>query len=628
MPLTGRLEFSPDPLSDTSPTWTDITSDLRSIRYWAGQDHELEDPKAGGAEIHLKNTNRRFEPDYVAGAFYPNIDTERRFRFFLNDGTGDVQEGLWYAADYDITYPAGTDYSEVVVTCVDGFGLLSLDQLGPLDPPDATSYSDVVLFDKPFAYYPLDERRGTKMAAATGPDGTYKSLPLLGQPGLTVGEDGTAVLFESGDYGVINLDQNNHFSDRNAASLGVWAKPGTLSGQITVLNGPEAVIGGVSMVLTLETGPFWRVHFEMGDGTDVQVASTTAPSTSRADHLMATWDGATARLYVNAVEEGSTTVGGKTLSIATAPTSMSVMAQGGWPVGMQMTAQKAVFYEYALSPERILAHYEAGTVRGYATELAGERIAAAATSDLWAETGIQVGHHEVQPVMHTGQSPLDEINAVVKAERPHALFFFNGEGDPVYLGWEYKATGSYSTVQAVFGDVDGEVRYRTDGLELDFDNEVYNIVTGSREGGELLSVTDATSVSDRKQRARSDETSLLLTEDVDVTAVLNAILAEYKQPALRPTSVSTTSGHALAPAQILIRDIGDLIRVRRRGEGGTPIDRITHILGKEKEVVPLGGNNVFVTCTYRLARGFNAAAGYWRLGISGFTELGETAVLG
>ena len=35
-----------------------------------------------------------------------------------------------------------------------------------------------------------------------------------------------------------------------------------------------------------------------------------------------------------------------------------------------------------------------------------------------------------------------------------------------------------------------------------------------------------------------------------------------------------------------------------------------------------------LSCSWSLGRGFNAAAGVWRLGIVGFSELGSTAVLG
>ena len=41
----------------------------------------------------------------------------------------EMPEGVWYVVKWDIQYPAGTEYSSVVVTCVDGFELLSLDLL-------------------------------------------------------------------------------------------------------------------------------------------------------------------------------------------------------------------------------------------------------------------------------------------------------------------------------------------------------------------------------------------------------------------------------------------------------------------------------------------------------------------
>jgi hypothetical protein len=101
------------------------------------------------------------------------------------------------------------------------------------------------------------------------------------------------------------------------------------------------------------------------------------------------------------------------------------------------------------------------------------------------------------------------------------------------------------------------------------------------------------------------------------------VLGEFKDPVLRPVSLSLSGAKQTALTQVLTREIGDLIRVRRRGEGGTPIDRVTHILGWSKHLGP----ERHITCTYDLARGFNAADGVWRLGITGFTELGETTVL-
>jgi hypothetical protein len=63
--------------------------------------------------------------------------------------------------------------------------------------------------------------------------------------------------------------------------------------------------------------------------------------------------------------------------------------------------------------------------------MAGHRVEAAATSDLWAETSIQNGSFTLQPVMTTGQSKLDVILEAVRAECPHSLFFFDKSGNPV-----------------------------------------------------------------------------------------------------------------------------------------------------------------------------------------------------
>jgi hypothetical protein len=113
-----------------------------------------------------------------------------------------VLQGTFYATHFAIEYPAGTEYSECVVTCADGFELLSLDNLGTLDPPDAQTYSDVVAHDRPFVDLPLSETRGTAMVPVQGSNlrrdargrlrvvetqgagekGVYKENPTLGIP--------------------------------------------------------------------------------------------------------------------------------------------------------------------------------------------------------------------------------------------------------------------------------------------------------------------------------------------------------------------------------------------------------------------------------------------------------------
>jgi hypothetical protein len=96
--LSCLLEFSPDRLSDATPTYVDITQDLMEADWFSGKARDLDEPQAGGAVFRLKNRDRRYEPDYEAGAFFLNIDLLRRFRLTLTpQGGAAVQQGVYYA---------------------------------------------------------------------------------------------------------------------------------------------------------------------------------------------------------------------------------------------------------------------------------------------------------------------------------------------------------------------------------------------------------------------------------------------------------------------------------------------------------------------------------------------------
>jgi hypothetical protein len=108
-----------------------------------------------------------------------------------------------------------------------------------------------------------------------------------------------------------------------------------------------------------------------------------------------------------------------------------------------------------------------------------------------------------------------------------------------------------------------------------------------------------------------------------VLTIVSTIATEWAKPAQRFASITTLGKDAEHVTHILAREIGDRVRVKRRGEGGTPIDRQTVILGYRKRM----DRNRILSCTWNLARGFNAAGGGWHLGVLGYTELDSTAVL-
>lgn len=663
MALTTKLEFSPDPLSDTTPTWYDITSDLVSIEWWAGKTEDLADPEPGGMSCLLNNTNRRFEPDYVAGAFYPNIDTERRFRLTLTDATGAVQQGVWYAESWNLSYPGGNAFSQVTVTAVDGTGLLTNDTLPLLDPPDASSYADVVAYDQPSFYYRLGEPEGTKLVShvrkgrrrhykhgpykgttaiwrdkhwktvetkagvegQAGPEGTYKGNPLLAQPGAILGDPDMAVKFRSSsnEYARIAVDESD-LIDRNVLTLEVWVKPTTVGSFQTFISGPVSTAGGnisFSLGMTGAGKPSLFLLFTSASGSPGwTMDGDTTMSAGTWYHLVGTWDGARMRIFVDGVlDKGENPPGADSLRNGDAGSHVSIGRNSQGADYANATLDEVAIYEKQLSASRIAAHYIAGTARGYDEELTGVRIASIASSPLWSTAGIDGGVFTMQETMQFGQGKFDEIVEAVGAERPRSLFFFDGSGNPIYRDFNYLDGETTSTT---LGDVAGEVRYAA--LDLIYDNEVYNTVTGSTDGGSAITVTDDASISDRKARTRDAESNLPLRDDVDVLTIVNTIVSEWSRPAQRPASVSVLGADTTRISHILRRTIGDRARVKRRGEGGTPIDRQTVILGYRKA---LDANRI-LSCTWNMARGFNAGDGDWHLGVPGFTELGTTTVLG
>ena len=115
-----------------------------------------------------------------------------------------------------------------------------------------------------------------------------------------------------------------------------------------------------------------------------------------------------------------------------------------------------------------------------------------------------------------------------------------------------------------------------------------------------------------------------MTEHHDAIAVAAAILEAFHEPQTRVASLTVNGAQTAARTQILARQIGDLIRVRSVDEN---VDVLTTILGKTITLTAAG----HLTCTWATARGLDASADVWYLGIDGYTELdgaSGTTVLG
>lgn len=136
-----------------SPTWSDITTYVRSISTSRGRTDDWQNFDSGSATLVLDNRDRRFDPTYTAGPNYGNLQPRRQIRVTADAGTGGGYVALFrgYVDGWPVRLSdAGFD-STVTITAYETLGLIAQEQL-PADWAD-----DYILSLSPTHFWRLDD---------------------------------------------------------------------------------------------------------------------------------------------------------------------------------------------------------------------------------------------------------------------------------------------------------------------------------------------------------------------------------------------------------------------------------------------------------------------------------------
>ena len=288
-----------------SPTWTEVTSSVRSMSIDRGRSDDW-DTFSGSATVVLNNLQRLYDPFYTSGTYYGKLLPRRQIKI----------EATYSAVTYPVFRgfidgwpPSWTDAgkdSTVTLSCYDAMALLAQVQL----PADwSRSY---ILSQSPRHYYPCDDpiiqfQTGTLTDIGTSPIAmTYQTNAA---PGSQLA-DGLAnsSLAGASSTGVGYIATN----DPGLASRPVVF---TANGNFTVAFWcvPEANAAGI---ITGQASNFgWAVNFASGkftfgvdsftDQAGYSYTTTTAQlNQSEAYHFAVAWNGTakTATIYVNGVD--------------------------------------------------------------------------------------------------------------------------------------------------------------------------------------------------------------------------------------------------------------------------------------------------------------------------------------
>lgn len=230
----------------------------------------------------------------------------------------------------------------------------------------AGSYSDIVQSDSPLAYYHLDET-ATVLATArnSGPLGTNGDGlhigAIHGNGGAIVGSaNGSAYYDGTGVRTIVPFNAAINPSATQPFTIEAWVKPtidGLSNAQAPLFNRHSAGNrqGWVFFQRGSGTGFNFRMYNENGGNQSVDITGG-AYTVGQWNHLVATWDGTTATLYVNGSFAGAQTAG----YVANTDVPFSIGAYAADAPGDNPYTgyvDEVAWYSNALSPEQVLAHY-------------------------------------------------------------------------------------------------------------------------------------------------------------------------------------------------------------------------------------------------------------------------------
>ena len=565
--------YSTDDASVKNPAWTTAHQggggDVRAFTTARGRENELAAVDAGTATLTLNNRSRTYDPIINTGIRPLN-------RWWIREQfTGETQDILkGYATSYEQQRPDPLTDAITIVNCVDEFGVLALGALPVTDPPRDT-YQEVVMFDSPNAYWTFNVEASFVMSpfeSVVGPQLIGNSFGLTG-PGPIMGGEGPA---HSSYYkGVaatlvtpaLTTGEGGDVSGLSEFAVETWYQTANLTtGAGDILKGPTA--GGAS-TWRLYINAAGQVSIEARNGAGA-VVTATAPAAFVLQintwyHIVGTITGGNLRIYINAAQANAIAF--------TAPFAATIDANAFLRVGDVASTDflaawdEIAVYRAGLSASRVLAHYTASQRGFFVGDTPHLRaIALLDTMGSAAPRQIRVGTRLMTGERMKAQAPLEPLRDCADAEAPDGLLFVGRDGSIVLFDAAYRAASPWNTVQATFDDDGTDLPYHA--LTLDYSEAfLANEWNVTPRGGVVATASDSTSISRYFKRPQSlSDIPIVLA--ADATTIAAALLAKYKDPFQRVTSLRLSTAQPAVTEAMFRRDIGDRIEVFGTPPGG------------------------------------------------------------
>jgi hypothetical protein len=190
-------------------------------------------------------------------------------------------------------------------------------------------------------------------------DGSHTEAVLLDQPGALPAFGDFSVAYSASSRTTLPFLTAVNPPASSPFTIEFWARPtGSDNDDVPVNNriGSGNRSGWVFFQRAAATGWNFRMYDGNGDlrGWDITGGTSQLNAWS---HVVVTWDGSSARLYVNGTDTNASNIGSGTYNASTtAVFSIGALADGGSP--FNGSVDEVAFYSTALSASRILEHYQ------------------------------------------------------------------------------------------------------------------------------------------------------------------------------------------------------------------------------------------------------------------------------
>jgi uncharacterized protein YjdB len=294
---------------------------------------------------------------------------------------------------------AGSDADyRVVVTNSAGSVTSSIAHLTVLGLP--AGYPGRVMLDNPVAYWRLNESSGTTMVDTYNlNDGTYSGAVTQGTAGLIIGGADASATFNSGATinGTGTVPYNTNLNP-STFTVEFWANPltTTVGGQY-VVSLQDRASGRRGYAVQFDNITSYAWDFTFGTNNTLFTSISSPPPRVKAGtlyHIVASYDGTTARLYVNGSLVNSLVT---PYQPVVTPVNLTIASRNGNNYTRAVLDDVAL-YNYALSSAQVAIHYALGRSGTLAATIVSNPVPASIKS--------VVGARQSFTALASGQSPL------------------------------------------------------------------------------------------------------------------------------------------------------------------------------------------------------------------------------